>query len=345
MQEKKSIIDKLSVFGVYSSNMFPPPAETLPHVIPFELTTGCSYNACSFCNMYETKHSKLNFKGFKKHVDNVWNTLEKIGEHETIDDLTRIFIGSGNALCVEEHLLQDAINYSISSFVKHVGSTPKRVAMYGNTRDINFQGSRALDRLNCGGTCGNCSIGKFGEKVSLGLLYWGIESGSDEVLQYVNKGYNQSDLFIAAHNLRSSGIRSSVMIIPGLGGKKYFDSHVLETARVLNKLEPEFITFIGLENFANCAYSKRIATETMERINRNLKSHEIVEQTAQIIERLDFDSIIGIHGRDVHPIGHNPIVLGSIEMSPNPIFDEVSPISIAKKLRKKNSRLNLFRGN
>jgi len=313
------LLNILADAGAYRSRkMSAPPAEKRPHVMPFELTTGCSYNACNFCSMYRGEdHSIRSFGEYAGHVQFVWENLEP----SQIEGLTRIFIGSGNALCADTKTLNQVIQYSAKSFLERTGRIPRRIAMYGNTNDILSKNTRDLRILNCGSTCitYECSKYTFGRKVGLNLLYWGIESGSDDVLRFANKGYDKFDLQVAISRLRAltddgtggNGIRTSVMIMPGLGGVKHYKSHVVDTADVLNELQPSFVTFLGINPGAGSKYARKMANEQSQGTNRQLTQEELTEQMADMIELFTFNTTVGCFDKSVHSVGINPQPFGS----------------------------------
>ncbi|MEK6809505.1 MAG: hypothetical protein AABY40_02425 [Nanoarchaeota archaeon] len=315
MNKRLPLVDRLTEndAGLYiADNMNPPPAEKKDNVIQFEITSGCSWNACTYCSMYKgTKYQEKSLPEFKEHVDKVWAAVTE-REGNRVKGLERIFIGGGNALCADVEVLNEAIRYSVQSFRGNVGRLPKRVALYGNTRDIKNK-VNDLRFLNCGGISGNCSIDRFGTKIGLGVLYWGMESGSTKVLQFANTGYSKEDIASTIDQLVYSGIRVSAMIMPGLGGMRFWKSHVKDTADVLNRLLPEWVTFIGLKTSPDDIYSRRMANEHGH--NRNLTPEEISLQTAEMIERLDFTTTIGIHGEDVHTFGSNLVTFGAVKIN------------------------------
>ncbi|MFA5070970.1 MAG: radical SAM protein [Candidatus Pacearchaeota archaeon] len=324
----------LGKFGYSLNPMSPPPAETKSNVIQFSLTEGCSHSACTFCDMYEKKGYKVKtLHEFMHHVDDVIDSLSS-SELRGID---RIFVGAGNALSVETNELMRATQYALLKVKKATREIPRRLAVYGNTKDILNKGEDALEKLRCGGTCGKCSTDVLGERRGVDVIYWGIESGNSDVLKMAGKGYEQKDIFRASRLINQVKIKTSVMIIPGLGGIKYFDEHVMDTAVVLSQLKPEWITFMGIEMREGVPYTKIMKNEMKKNNNRPLAPKEIVEQTAQIIENIHFNTILGIHGNDVHPTGFNPIPLGTRELS---YFDSNGK-DVAEELRKlakKNSR-------
>lgn len=316
--------------NLFSQSMTAPPAESMPHVIQFELTEGCSYGACSFCDMPQGEYRVKSLREYKHHVDDVWDSFKaksllKFGKSEIdLRGIERLFIGGENALSVDRELFQDAMDYTIKKFKNNTSRLPRRITVYGNTRDIlekshnvrvNREMVQALESLNCGGVCGDCSIGKFGQKIGLGYVYWGIESGDTDTLRYVNKGFTKEDLLKASNALDVSGIRKSVTIIPGLGGIKFADSHLEETVDVLNKVEPEFVTFIGINPAPHTRYAQKMAKEIEQGTNRPLTERELVEQTLNMFQGLDFETTAGCFGTEIQKFGRNPLPFGSIEVS------------------------------
>lgn len=331
---KSSYCDqKIGQFGYSPNPMSPPPAETKSNVIQFSLTEGCSHSACTFCDMYQNKYHVKTLPEFTQHVSNVINSMSR----SEIRGIDRIFVGAGNALSVETNKLIEATQYALLAIKNATGRVPRRLAVYGNTKDILEKDFADLHKLRCGGTCGDCSTNRLGERRGVDVIYWGIESGNSGVLKMAGKGYNQKDLLDALELINQVQIRTSVMVIPGLGGIKYFDEHARDTAYILNKLSPEWVTFMGLEMKEGVPYAKIMKDQMEKGDNRPLTPAEIVEQTAKIIERLKSYPTIGIHGKDVHPTGFNPIPIGTKQLA---FFGE-SGEDIAKKLRKlakKNSK-------
>lgn len=304
--------------GYFPEPMNPPPAEKKPNVAQFALTAGCSHALCTFCEMYGEKknYREKSLSEFKAHVDAVIHALTNVPfrlfcpDHNGLD---RIFIGAGNALCVETDKLTEATQYALERMTElHTGNIPRRLAIYGNVNDVLKQGYHGLRQLRCGGTCGLCSIGRLGERRGIEVVYLGLESGNSEVLKIAGKGYDHNKAMIAADNLYDANIRTSVMVIPGLGGISNFNGHIADTVEVLNSLQPEWITFIGLKIGEGTPYAKWINSEELANRNRRLTPKEITEQTAQIIERLRIaTTTVGIHGDDVHTFGHNPKSIGA----------------------------------
>jgi len=100
-----------------------------------------------------------------------------------------------------------------------------RIAAYTTAQDILRRSVNELKELR---------------KLKLGILYMGIESGDDEVLQKIQKGVNHDQLVEAGNIVKEAGIILSVTVILGLGSVEGSERHTLETARILNEIDPDF---------------------------------------------------------------------------------------------------------
>lgn len=305
--------------------MFSPPSERLDHVIRFELTTGCTWNACTYCNGYERITPRVKtLEEYEEHLKRVWG---RIGYNSSLArNLKRVFIGGGNALAADSELLSRALRETKHYFRKYTWEEPKRISIYGRTTDIIAKGNPL--RQSC-----------FSEgDVQLDLIYWGVESGSDKVLEYVNKGYTQEDLLRAAEIMEDVFIMKSVMIMPGLGGINYYQEHATETARILGRINPTFITFMGINPAENSVYSRRMQQEEARGENRPLTNREKAEQMITIIEKMPIMENgykVGCFDNSIDVVGHNPLTFGSVKIES--WYDRLNLLNL---LKDKLARLN-----
>jgi radical SAM superfamily enzyme YgiQ (UPF0313 family) len=86
------------------------------------------------------------------------------------------------------------------------------------------------------------------ELASLGLkiIYVGAESGDDQVLQHVDKGENYATTADALIRASAAGIKTSVMILNGIGGKRLSRQHALASARLANDTQPDYLATLVL---------------------------------------------------------------------------------------------------
>ncbi len=290
---------------LYSSrDMFSPPSERLNHVIRFELTTGCDYGRCTYCGGFDgVKFSVKNQEGYRAHVNSIWEGMNP----DLKKGFRRIFIGGGNALQVAKGNLESAIKFTVERFAQEVGLYPKRLSMYGRTKSIIEKGRVGLSDLHYSYRESN------GFHRGLDLIYWGIETGSTNLLEWINKGCTEEDLMKAANEVQSGVVETSVMVMPGLGGMRFYDDHVEKTGDVLNKIQPNYITFMGVNARRGTIYDRRIQEETSMGINRPLTDYELARQMIEIIGRLKPKNKvkIGCYPTCIDAVGHNPFTFGS----------------------------------
>ncbi|MFZ2193270.1 MAG: radical SAM protein [Candidatus Moraniibacteriota bacterium] len=314
----KSLEDLYRIPGLYSSpNMFSPPSERLDHVIQFELTKGCSWGKCTFCGGYcGIKYSIKTPEEYKQHVDNIWRL---IGEKYFSRKLKRIFVGGGNSLNIDGEMLHQLLLYTQIEFSKNIGRTPNRVALYGRTTDILKHGKDGMANLCHGGRWRKGKKWYVRSKyfpAVLDLIYWGVESGSDDVLRYVQKGCTSRNMIDAATILRTVNMNTSVMIMPGLGGIKHYIEHVERTAELLGVIRPRFLTFMGVNAGIQSLYAQKMRQEEEGGINRPLTQKETAEQMIEIIEKMPFfETKIGCFNTDVDAVGCNYLPFGSYNIS------------------------------
>ncbi len=200
----------------YDEPIFRPPAEA--NSLIFQVTLGCSWNKCAFCEMYTSKQFKA-----KKEEE----VIREIKNAALVyPEVRKIFLADGNAMVLSTRKL-----LSILSTINKNFPRLHRVSTYALPKDIS---SKSLDEL--------VDLKNAGLK----LLYVGIESGDDEILKLVNKGETYDSTVEGLLKAKQAGIKLSVMIINGLAGLKYSKQHVINSAKILNEIQPEFASTLTL---------------------------------------------------------------------------------------------------
>ena len=207
---------------VYSVFPAVPPAASKPNVLRLQTSTGCN-NRCSFCTLYEDEpYTLIKQEPFRRQLSLI---REYLGAEIFENIIDRIFLSGGNSLSMPNKRLTDIINH----IHVHRRSRLRRIEIYGHTKSILKQGVEGLKALS--------SLG-------LSMVYWGIESAYDPVLELTNKGYTQRDILEAGSFLHKAKIGASVMLMPGLGGKLHADEHARESGRVVGKIAPRRVTLM-----------------------------------------------------------------------------------------------------
>jgi coproporphyrinogen III oxidase-like Fe-S oxidoreductase len=137
-------------------------------------------------------------------------------------------------------VLDTAYLLELITELRHAFKRIVRISAYALPKDLLAKADEELIMLN---------------EAGLKLIYVGLESGDDEVLQMINKGETAESSIEALLKAKAAGIKSSVMILSGLGGKKYSLQHAENSARVVNAVQPEFLSTLvlsyphGMEHF------------------------------------------------------------------------------------------------
>ncbi|MGA2368878.1 MAG: radical SAM protein [Dehalococcoidia bacterium] len=205
-----------------------PPSEHASYYLP--LTSGCSNNSCSFCNFSFSQLGIRDLQDVKQEIDAVslyFNHGVRVpGQPDIIYMILRrwdgkkVFLQDGDALVYPYARLVEALQYLNEKF-----PGLERIASYATPQDILRRSVNELKALN---------------KLKLGILYMGVESGDDDVLTHIHKNATHAEMVQAAARVKESGILLSLTVILGLGGVKGSRRHALETARILTELDPDY---------------------------------------------------------------------------------------------------------
>lgn len=200
----------------YDYPLYRPPSEA--NSIIFQVTLGCSFNKCSFCNMYRTKeYSERPWEEIKSEIDIV---------SKSFPQTERIFLADGDAINLSTVKLVQILNY-----IKEKFRNLERISCYAMPKNLLQKTSDELTLLNSKG---------------LDMLYIGIETGNDILLKKITKGATSKSIIDACNRAKKSGFIISCMIILGIGGKKYSMDHIKETARVVSDVSPNFLAALTL---------------------------------------------------------------------------------------------------
>jgi radical SAM superfamily enzyme YgiQ (UPF0313 family) len=176
----------------------------------------------------------------------------------------------------ENVFLQDANNLiirtkdlvEILTYLKKVFPSVQRITTYSRARTVARKTLQELQDLHDAG---------------LSRIHIGLESGHDPLLQYFQKGVTAKELIDAGQKVKQSGISLSEYIMPGLGGKAMWREHAIETARVLNQIDPDFIRVRTFKALEVMPIYRKIEAGEMELLNDD----EIIAEERLMIENLE----------------------------------------------------------
>lgn len=197
----------------YVEPVFRPPSEAESLILP--VTDGCSWNRCTFCEMYTAPQKKFRARS----EDEVLTSIQRCGERLG-SQVRRVFLADGDATVLPTRRLLQILQ-AIRTHLPAV----RRISSYCLPRNLRRKSVAEMGELAAAG---------------LSLAYVGAESGDDHVLSRVNKGETHESTRAGLDKLGAAGISRSVMILNGLGGKVWSAQHADNSARLLNATQPEF---------------------------------------------------------------------------------------------------------
>ena len=203
-----------------------PPVEAYSVLIA--VTGGCSWNKCKFCGTYKGIYGTTQDYGIRP-LEDVLNDIDYYAERNY--DGYPVFLAGGNPTSAPTEYLVQIIKY-IRIKMKNV----RRISCYAKSLDIIRKTDDELKEL---------------AEAGLDIVYMGLESGSSNILRMMKKGTNAETMIKAGKKVLNAGIKLSLYILLGLGGKKYTEEHVTGTARVLTAINPTIFRFRTLNILPN----------------------------------------------------------------------------------------------
>lgn len=238
----------------YEGLVYRPPSEANSLII--QATVGCPHNKCNFCRMYKDKKFKI------RPVQEIKEDLDLARDYYG-DRVRTVFFADGNTILMKTKDLVE-----IFAYTHRVFSNIKRITVYGSARFIVLKTEAELKQLR---------------EAGLSRLHSGMESGDDEVLALINKGTTADQVIEAGRKIKEAGIELSEYIMVGVGGRALWQRHAVNSARVLNRINPDFIrlrTFLPLPG-----------TPMYDMYRRGefglLTPHEALRETRLMIENLE----------------------------------------------------------
>ncbi len=281
--EEKAILEKIStrnpewleqdaaaITSLYALKPIMPPDQA--SAVYLELSSGTKWNRCTISSSYsgrtvEAKDSSQ----FMEHVEKVKNQLG-----EGLKAKKGIFLGDPGALDVDQKELLPILDKLKADFglplfsAFDMFSTPKRKNMI-HYMDIKNHG---LDRI-----------------------FVFIQSGSYKVIKLFNDKINVNETLNLINNLKDHGISVSLVILAGMGGKKYDNDHVEGTANVISQMMLENGDMIFLSPIVeedDPEYQKIVERESIG----SMSPEEKVQQMDRLTKAIK-ESYLDMNGKDL----------------------------------------------
>ncbi|RLF16153.1 MAG: radical SAM protein [Thermoprotei archaeon] len=284
-----------------------PPSEGGSHSLLIRATRNCPWSKCKFCYglPYDRKPFQIRFVDeVKADIDSVELMLnelrmlsKELGFKGEVNDrlaLTLIaiepalayspwfslvfnwarsgcrtvFIQDADSLIMKTDRLCEIIRYLRAKF-----PTIERVTSYARAKTLYRKSLEELKELRASG---------------LTRLHVGLESGDDEVLAYVNKGVTSQEHVEAGRKAIEAGFELSEYVMPGLGGADRWREHALNTAKVLNEINPHYIRVRSLVPRKGTP----LYDDFVQGRFKLLTPHGYLKEIRLLVEKLDVDSRI-----------------------------------------------------
>ena len=272
----------------YAEPVYRPPSEAKSLI--FQITIGCSFNECSFCDMYRNKeYSEKSWDEVKAEIDLMAKQLP---------DTTRIFLADGDALNLSTDYMVKIVEYLYNNFQKL-----ERVSCYAMPMNLLKKTPEELKKMN---------------EAGLNMLYLGIESGSDIILKKITKGATSETIIRACRKAIENGFTLSCIIILGLGGKTYSQEHIKETARVVNASSPHYLGTLTL--ILETGVKEEFLTKFGEKFHP-INDDEALVELQNLVEQIDVKEKMifrANHGSNAYNIG------GTFPDEKNAILEKIS---------------------
>lgn len=202
----------------YVEPLFRPPSEARSLI--FQVTNGCSWNRCSYCEMYTDTQKKFR----PRPEAELLAEIRACGERGL--EPRRVFLADGDALVLSMRRLRNILGEIRQSL-----PSVTRISSYCLPANLKNKSDEDLRELR---------------ELGLRLIYVGAESGDDEILRRIDKGETFESTALALQRASAAGIKTSVMILNGIGGRRFSEQHALASARLVNLAQPDYLATLVL---------------------------------------------------------------------------------------------------
>lgn len=242
----------------YEDPIYRPPSEAGSLLI--QATIGCPHNKCTFCGMYKGKQFRI------RPVAEIKEDMLKAKEFYG-DTVETVFFPDGNTIIMKTKELEEIFKFTRETF-PHL----RRITLYASAKFIKFKSLEDLKRLRAAG---------------LKRIHKGLESGSDEILKRIQKGVDGQTMIETGKGVKEAGIELSEYVLIGIGGKELWREHAVDSARVLNEINPDFIRLRTWVPIHNAPLYKDYESGAFQL----LSPYEALNETKLFLEHLNITSL------------------------------------------------------
>ncbi len=197
----------------YTGTIWRPPYEAWSALL--QVTAGCTHHACKFCTLYDD----IPFKFRLSPPEEIEEDLRELCRHTP--DVTRLFLTGANPFVLSPEKLR-GIAYTAKQYLQRL----KTIGCFARITDIMPKTDDELKQLRACGYTG---------------ITIGVETGDDDALAFMRKGYTSADILAQCRRLDEAGIEYNVFYLTGICGKGNGERGARNTLSVLNRLSPRIV--------------------------------------------------------------------------------------------------------
>jgi len=202
----------------YIGKIYRPPSEAHSYIL--QATIGCSWNNCTYCDMYRDKRV-FRVRPLDESLAHLDEAAAQFGNR-----IEKVFVADGDALVMDLPHWEAILTRAWEVF-----PALRQISCYAMATNVLAKSPEELRRLR---------------ELGLTLLYIGPESGDDPTLKRIAKGSNHLDHIEAATKAHDAGMKLSVIMLLGAGGVERSDEHAEASARLVTGMDPEYFSALTL---------------------------------------------------------------------------------------------------
>lgn len=212
----------------YDTPVFRPPSEADSLIL--QATLGCSWNRCTFCAMYRSKRFRV------RRIDDLQREIDECARHFPAP--RKVFLADGDAHMAKASFLAELLDRLHATW-----PDLRRVSCYASPQSLRVRSVEEMAMLR--------------EK-KLTLYYVGIETGNDQVLADIEKGVDAAEMIEVTRKAHDAGVKLSTMILLGMGSRALSREHAIDSARVVNAIQPRFVSTLVVTPVEGTPLAERV---------------------------------------------------------------------------------------
>jgi len=183
-------------------------------------------------------------------------------------EVKRIFIADGDALAMKHEDLVE-----VCRTINELFPECERIGIYGSPNSILRKSLEELKEL---------------KDLGIGIVYLGVESGNKEILKNIKKGVTREEMVEAGKKIKESGIKLSITLISGIGGRKLTKDHALDSAKIINEIEPDYAGLLTLMVMPGTELYEDVEAGSFELLN----PREVLLETRLMVENIEAKGVV-----------------------------------------------------